>query len=301
VSTGWVAYAPFNEDVAAHAVRSAGQQAGVLVEDIQLIRLGENAVFRVGHELVARVARPHADRAELQRLVDVAQWLAREQLPAVRVLDVDQPIRSGGLAVTFWHALGDDTSYGVARDLGNILRRLHDLATPTGLDLPALDPFERAERRLDVVSIEEDDRAFLRDRLEQLRQGYAELAFQLPPGHVHGDASVGNVLLDRHGTPTLIDLDGFAIGPREWDLVLTAVFYERFGWHTEREYDDFVEAYGYDVRQWSGYPVLADVREFLMVTWIAQRADESQKLADEVAMRIESLRTGGSRRGWHPY
>jgi hypothetical protein len=46
--------------------------------------------------------------------------------------------------------------------------------------------------------------------------------------------------------------------------------------------------------------VLADVREFLMVTWIAQRAGESQKLADEVAMRIESLRTGVSRRSWHP-
>lgn len=26
-----------------------------------------------------------------------------------------------------------------------------------------------------------------------------------------------------------IDLDGFAIGPREWDLALTAIYYDSFG------------------------------------------------------------------------
>ena len=41
--------------------------------------------------------------------------------------------------------------------------------------------------------------------------------FALPPGVIHGDASIGNVLRDRHGHPVVIDLDGFARrGNRTW-------------------------------------------------------------------------------------
>jgi aminoglycoside phosphotransferase (APT) family kinase protein len=54
----------------------------------------------------------------------------------------------------------------------------------------------------------------------------------LPPGVIHGDASIGNVLRDRQGDPAVIDLDGFAIGPPEWDVVLTAIYCDSFGWHT---------------------------------------------------------------------
>jgi len=41
----------------------------------------------------------------------------------------------------------------------------------------------------------------------------------LPRGVIHGDASVGNVIRDTTRHAVLIDLDGFAVGPREWDLV----------------------------------------------------------------------------------
>ena len=70
----------------------------------------------------------------------------------------------------------------------------------------------------------------------------------------------------------MIDLDGFAIGPREWDLALTAIYYDSFGWHTREEYEDFVRVYGFDIMQWPGYPVMRAVREFLMVTWVIQKA-----------------------------
>lgn len=294
--------ASFSEEVARTAIVEAGRRTGVEPGRAELIRLGSNAVFRIDDDVVARVTRPHhTDRAELNRLVGVARWLEGEHLPATRLLDFEQPVYVDGVAVTYWRAIGRDDRYGSARDLGELLHRLHALARPEALDLPSLAPFGRAHRRLDVAPIAEDDRAFLRSRCLELQESYLGLDFVLPTGHVHGDASVGNVLLDRDGTPTLIDLDDFAIGPREWDLVLTALFYERFGWHTEEEYAAFVEAYGVDIMQWPGYPVLADVREFLMMTWIAQRAGESPKLAAEVALRIETLRTGSSRRGWHPY
>ena len=79
-------------------------------------------------------------------------------------------------------------------------------------------------------------------------------------GVIHGDANVGNVLLDERGQAVLIDLDSFSMGPREWDLIQTALFYDRLGWHTEEEYRTFVEVYGYDIMQWDGYETLADMR-----------------------------------------
>jgi len=136
--------------------------------------------------------------------------------------------------------------------------------------------------------------------LADMRSRYAHLSFVLPSGVIHGDASVGNVLHDFRGEPVVIDLDGFAIGPREWDVALTAIYYDSFGWHTREEYKTFVRAYGFDIMQWSGYPTMRAVREFLMVTWVIQKANESEHVAEEARKRIEALRTGASRKDWAP-
>src|ERR1700691_1426667 len=106
--------------------------------------------------------------------------------------------------------------------------------------------------------------------LGEMRGAYGKLEFVLRQGVIHGDASVGNVLRDGQGNPVVIDLDAVAVGPREWDLALTAIYYDSFGWHTREEYADFVRRYGFDVMQWPGYPVMRSVREFLMVTWVIQ-------------------------------
>jgi hypothetical protein len=78
------------------------------------------------------------------------------------------------------------------------------------------------------------------------------------------------------------------------------LFYDRLGWHTEQEYRDFVDAYGYDLMQWSGYETLADVREVVMTAWLASTAQPGTEAAEELARRISDLRTGASRRGWCP-
>jgi aminoglycoside phosphotransferase (APT) family kinase protein len=130
---------------------------------------------------------------------------------------------------------------------------------------------------------------------------WAALEFVLPQGVIHGDANIGNVLRDTEGNPVVIDLDGFAIGPREWDLALTAIYYDSFGWHTRDDYKTFVRVYGFDIMQWPGYPTMRAVREFLMVTWVIQKAKESPRIAAEAAKRITALRTGASRKDWKPY
>ena len=200
-------------------------------------------------------------------------------MPAIRVLDVPQPIEADGRVVTLWESATDREEYGSTAELGALLRQLHRLDAPACLDLPPVQPFGRALRLIEDVPLSDEDRTFLHSHAESLAEQYDRLTFELPAGPVHGDANVGNVIRDRAGHAVLLDLDGFAVGPREWDLVLTAVYHERFGWHTDAEYRDFVDAYGYDIMLWPGYPTLRDVREFLMVTWLMQNAADDPKVA----------------------
>ena len=96
----------------------------------------------------------------------------------------------------------------------------------------------------------------------------------------------------------LLDFDAVAIGPREWDLMPTAIAVDRYGL-PEEQYQEFAETYGFDVRAWEGYPVLRGVRELTMTTWIMQNIGESKAVADEFALRVTSLREGDAKRGWH--
>ena len=52
---------------------------------------------------------------------------------------------------------------------------------------------------------------------------------------------------------------------------------------------------------WPGYPTLADIREFIMVTWVVQKAGENEKMSSEARKRIYAVRTGASRKDWLPF
>jgi aminoglycoside phosphotransferase (APT) family kinase protein len=205
--------------------------------------------------------------------------------------------------VTFWEAVSDSgDEYASVSEVAGLIARLHQMTAPEELNLPALDAFGDAARRIaESRWLSADDRAWMTGELARLRAGYAGLEFALPQGVVHGDASIGNVLRGFQGGPVLSDLDGFAIGAREWDLVQTAIYHDRFGWHTRAEYEDFCRVYGYDLTRWPGYPVLAAVREFVIVTWIVGKAAESGGAAAEAAKRLSALRSGASRKDWRPF
>ncbi|AEK44807.1 aminoglycoside phosphotransferase [Amycolatopsis mediterranei S699] len=205
-----------------------------------------------------------------------------------------------GHPATFWQSVSEEEKYAPIADVAEIIRNLHELRAPTGLDLEKKKPFTEIEGRLNESrSLTRDDEAYLRQRIGELKASYERLEFPLPQGVIHGDANVGNVLLSREGTPCLIDLDSFCIGPREWDLVQTALFYERFGWHTADEYRTFVNVYGFDIMTWSGYETLAGYREIAMTLWLAEK--DSDDAAQEVRKRVSAIRTGGDRRDWAPF
>ncbi len=292
---------PLDEPSARSALDAACAAVGLDPRDAELIRIGENGVFRLrSRPVVARVGRSAAQLAAAEQQLAVSRWLESEGVPATRVWDVEQPVTVAGRVVTFWESAADDVRYGTTRELGEILRRLHQLPAPTEPHLPDLDPFGATRRRIEHVPISDDDRRYLRSLCEKLTTAFEDLLFAGAPVVLHGDANVGNLILDRHGNPLLSDLDSFCVGPAEWDLVLTGMFYRRFGWHTTAEYQEFVRTYGRDILDWPGFEVLADVRELLMVAWLAQNAHDDAAAA-EFAKRINSMRRGESRRHWSPF
>lgn len=288
----------FSQDAAESILRRACAIAGVDPDGIEMLRLGDHAVFRMdGGCNIARVGRGPERLPSVRREVKVAAWLAAEGYPAARLATgAEQPVIVDEHPVTFWEGLADGDTYATTREMGELLRRLHDLEAPT-FELPELRPFEKVHQRLEQAQISKGSRTYLASLAGGLENAFAHLDFALPAGHVHGDFNVGNVLHDDAGQPKVIDLDGFATGPREWDLMQTAMYYDSFGWHSKAEYADFVGGYGWDVRKWAGYDVMRSVRELLMVTWLSQNAADP-RAAKEVEKRVESLRTGGSRRDW---
>jgi Ser/Thr protein kinase RdoA (MazF antagonist) len=292
-----------DEERAQALLQHACSIAGLDADGARLMRLGSNAVYHLTSPVVVRISRQNADMEAARRSVAVARWLASVTYPAVRAIDVDQPITIDGHAVTFWQSVSDDgDEYATVAEVAEVFARLHKLEAPSYLHLPPLQPFANASNRIASNEwLSPDDRTFLTDELARLKEEYSRLTFVLPKGVIHGDAGIGNVLHDRHGKPVVIDLDGFAIGPREWDLALTAIYYDSFGWHTREEYETFVSVYDFDIMQWPGYSVMRAVREFLMVTWVLQKAGESERTAAEARKRIASLRDDFSRKNWQPY
>jgi hypothetical protein len=76
--------------------------------------------------------------------------------------------------------------------------------------------------------------------------------------------------------------------------------YRKLGWYDSSEYSAFVEAYGWDVTEWEGYPVLAAIRELAMTAWLAARTGREPRLVDEARRRIASLRDDATPRTWSP-
>lgn len=292
----------FTEESARAAMEAACSAAGVDGAKADLIRLGSNGVFRVDANVIARVA-PSLDLfANAGKQVAVARWLESTDYPATRALHVEQPVTAEGRVVTFWESVAPETVYAPIADVAALVRRLHELDPPADLALPGLAPFGGTDNPLpDFPGLAHEEATYLRERYTWARETFSQLPFALPRGVIHGDANVGNVLVDEQGNAVLIDLDSFSIGPREWDLIQTAIFADRFGWHTPEEYRTFVEVYGYDITEWSGYSELADMREIAMTTWLSKKAHESEATLREAVKRINAIRTGASRRDWGAY
>ncbi|WP_241778372.1 phosphotransferase enzyme family protein [Streptomyces sp. CNQ431] len=243
-----------------HVLRAAASAGLPLTGPSEALRLAENEVWRLPGLGVARVARAGQEDAAA-REVRVARWLADHEIPAVRPLPVDQPVTTGdGRPVTVWEELPKHQQGSLA-EVAKLVRRLHQLpAPPAELGLRPLDPFVRVEERIDAATtLPAEDRRWLRDHHAAVQAAWAELPEGMPHRTIHGDAWPGNLVATARG-PLVMDLERFALGPPEWDLLSVAIRTTTTGVSTEAEYAEYAAAYGWDVREWEGYETIARPR-----------------------------------------
>ncbi|MER5649071.1 aminoglycoside phosphotransferase family protein [Streptosporangium sp. NPDC002524] len=285
---------------AALALAESCRRTGLDTGGATLMRDFANAVYHLAGEKVVVRLTEATTPGRYDRLVTsirVTRWLAELGFPAVRPLEIKQPVAAEGFLATFWHHEEHIGPLPDPVELGPLLRRLHDLP-PVPFDLPTHDPFGGVRRAIgESVALDRDDRDWLLGRCEALAEAYYErVEFALPYGLVHADAHRGN-LIRTSGGFLLCDWDGVCAGPREIDLIPTLQG-GRFGL-TERQRADFSEAYGYDATTWEGYPVLRDMRELRTLTAVLRNAHRDRTAREELRHRLDSLRAGDDRL-WHP-
>ncbi|WP_323138766.1 phosphotransferase [Streptomyces mirabilis] len=139
----------FTSAGATRVMVAACRAAGLDDRGAELIRLGENALFRlVSVPVIVRIAQSVEYLSAARKEVAVSRRLAGEGFPAARVVeDLEQPPLVDGHPVTFWHLIVDAGRAATYGELGAVLRDLHALPLPDSLELPRYSAFGLSDSR----------------------------------------------------------------------------------------------------------------------------------------------------------
>ncbi|MFC4530539.1 phosphotransferase enzyme family protein [Sphaerisporangium dianthi] len=267
----------------------------------ELIKFTNNAVFRLRTApVVVRIAGSTAARDRASLVVRVARWLQGHDFPAVRLLPgFEQPFLLHGQMITLWKEVPCTGRRPDGADLAVLLRRLHRLPGAPD-ELPPWRPMREVRQRLDEPEeLGAADHAFLLRECDEVEERLAGLRFALPPGVIHGDAFLGNVIAGPRG-PVLCDFDGTGVGPREWDLAPVAVGRLRLDYATD-DHAMLAEHYGVDVTEWEGFPVLRRLRELKLVTSVLPILRSNPSIRAQWEHRMRTFRARDLTTRWQPY
>lgn len=283
---------------ALHAVCAA---TGLDPTGARLIKFTNNAVFQLAQApVVVRIAGSQTTRDRVPKVIAVARWLATHQMPSVRLdPNVDQPVRTGDHVATLWQQIPHVGPTPTGADLGRILRRFHALPAPVD-PLPAWNPLQPIRQRLNETDVLNDtDREFLAATCDELEAELAGLDYLLPPGPIHGDSFLGNLIPGPDG-PVICDFDSSAHGPREWDLTPVAVGALRFRYPGDT-HTQLARCYGTDLTRWSGFTVLRKLRELQLVTSVVPVLHHNPDLTTQWRYRFQTFRDRDDTALWTPY
>ncbi|GAA4536609.1 aminoglycoside phosphotransferase family protein [Pseudonocardia xishanensis] len=292
----------FGSASAAAVLRSACTMIGESASGAELLRLGENAIFRLAAApIVVRIARGMDRWEDATKEVAVSVWLADKGISAARAANIPQPVAVDGHPVTFWHFIdGRSGNNGDVRELGAVLRRLHGLEAPPDLFGQSESPLLRVGQRIAGAPVSPDDKTYLSALADRLSDDLERTPFVMPPCVTHGDAHVQNLMF-ADGRSILIDFERVGFGQPEWDLSVTATEFVTAKFWTRSDYQDFVESYGFDVTAWPGFDVLRRVQELKMTTWLMQNVRESPEIQSEFERRMAVIRAGRPDGAWRAF
>lgn len=296
---------PFSGERLTEALAGVCAAAGLDPKGATLIKCTANAVFRLASApVVVRIGASTALNHRVEKVVHVATWLAEHDFPSVRLLPgVPQPVTFDGYVATVWEAVPDGGRRPRGRDLGTLLRRIHDLPEPASW-LPRWQPLADVAARIGEATgldngLAPADLVFLQDRYDEVADQLSRLEFSSPPSLVHGDAHLGNLIPGPAG-PVLCDFDSSSYGPPEWDLTPLAVGVIRFGEPAGR-YRELATTYGMDVTRWRGFPVLRAVRELKLITSVLPIIGTRPAVRAELFRRLADVRSGNTSARWARY
>jgi hypothetical protein len=289
----------------AEVVAQIARQVGLDTAGAQRIKFTNNAVIALpAARAVIRIAGSTTVRNRVQAVLVVARLFADNAIPAVRLWpDIDQPLQAGGHVATLWLLAPAGGAPPAPQDLARILRAIHTIDHDLPGDIPAWNLTAGIRQRLaDADGAQTDTLTYLADELADIETalaGLADIEPLLPPGLLHGDAHLGNLIPTPRGS-VICDFDSTTVGPREWDLIPAAVGARRFG-YTPDVHQGLVHAYGVDVTSWPGYDILSRLREFQLITSVLPVLGSNPALRPQWQHRLNTYRTGNTTAKWSPY
>jgi aminoglycoside phosphotransferase (APT) family kinase protein len=281
------------------ALAAACQITGLESDGASVLYDRSNTVFKLARQpVVVRLRYAPGSEVWLDRLsvsVKVTAWLCALGFPAVRPLEVAQPVAAEGYVVTFWHYIAADGPPGEdVEALGRLVRRLHSVGPPP-VGLPPAKPLSSLHE--DAARCEwlpNAQRRWVLDRAETLSRLYDATAWTLGCGLIHGDAWADNLIPTREGA-VLADWDSVSNGPRELDIV-PSLIRRRFG-RPAQEWVRFCAAYGVDPYELPQLDLLREMRELrTLVPYLRSRGSLAAQA--EVGRRIDDLINGTQSEPW---
>lgn len=229
-----------------------------------------------------------------------ARVLAETGVPAARL--TAGPAEIAGWWVTAWADLDlAEATPVAATDIGALAAALHRAtAGPDRARWPGLvatDPLAAVHVQITTAAahVRSDDRAWVSDAARRLRPVWRAAAAG-PGAVIHGDLHAANVVR-APGGPTLVDLELTGWGPVAYDAAPTVAAVRHYG-RPESDLDDFDRAYGAPLARTEVAAELAAVWALWSTAWAVANAHRSARLAEEAAVRLETLRTGVLPRPW---
>lgn len=284
---------------------AVADQVGLNSSGSQLLKFTNNAVVLLpASHAVLRIAGSPTVRARVPGVISAAHWYATHDIPAVRLWpDIHHPIQVGSHLITVWDQVPTGGPDPAPADLAAILRAIHGVTDAHPKGIPPWRIAEGMKQRLQhAQGIDPSVLALLSAELAEIEESLVQLRSippLVPPGVIHGDAHLGNVIGSPDG-PVICDFDSTSIGPREWDLTPAAVGSIRFSYPTD-VHAGLVESYGIDVTTWPGFPTLRRLREFQLVTSVIPALPANPRLRAQWQHRLDTYRDHDDQTPWTPY
>ena len=282
----------WNEKIAKEISLNLLKKLAIDGKDIELIRFGENGVFKSNkNAIVIRACRPTKTKKEITDEISICTYLENHNFkgPKLSRLNDSQPYLLSDVYVTIWDLIPHDENQEVKwSEFGRLIRQFHDLTTKFQKKLPEYNPFNKMHKRVEGLTtlshVTTSEINCLENWVFKLEEKFKTNKEVFSKGVIHGDAHPGNLIVSNNKL-FLVDYENVSIGDQAWDLIPILISKKRFSL-SKKDFIKFMEGYGRDIYDWGFVQDAILIRELNMTLWLFQNADLNVKIRKELDLRM---------------